>query len=82
MNQDFRGNYLMNSAISGVEKSDVLLLIGCNPRLECPVYNARIRKSFLHNHLEVGLIGAPDRLTYEYSHLGTTLKEVDKLIEG
>ena len=80
MNQDFRGSYLMNSSVAGVEMSDCLLIIGCNPRLEIPVFNARIRKCVVNNGLEVGLIGAPDRLTYDYTHLGTTDREIDKLL--
>lgn len=37
----------MNDKIIGVEDADVLLLIGSNPRYEAPVFNARIRKTFV-----------------------------------
>lgn len=33
--------------VAGFEKADVILLIGTNPRLESPVFNARLRKAFL-----------------------------------
>jgi NADH dehydrogenase/NADH:ubiquinone oxidoreductase subunit G len=42
---DFRSQYLMNSRITGVDDADSLLLVGCNPRMEAPVLNARIRKA-------------------------------------
>jgi NADH dehydrogenase/NADH:ubiquinone oxidoreductase subunit G len=35
----------MNSRITGIDDTDLLLLIGCNPRVEAPVLNARIRKA-------------------------------------
>ena len=38
---DVRSNYIMNSSIQGADQADVVLLIGSNPRLEAPVFNAR-----------------------------------------
>ena len=38
---DVRSNYIMNSSIQGADQADVVLLIGTNPRLEAPVFNAR-----------------------------------------
>jgi NADH dehydrogenase/NADH:ubiquinone oxidoreductase subunit G len=35
----------MNSRITGIDETDLLLMIGCNPRNESPVLNARIRKA-------------------------------------
>jgi len=35
----------MNSRIAGIDETDLLLLVGCNPRVEAPVLNARIRKA-------------------------------------
>nr|XP_020636429.1 NADH-ubiquinone oxidoreductase 75 kDa subunit, mitochondrial [Pogona vitticeps] len=67
---DLRSNYLLNTKIAGVEEADVLLLIGTNPRFEAPLFNARIRKSWLHNELTVALVGSQVDLTYTYDHLG------------
>lgn len=44
-NADFRSQYLMNSRIIGIDETDLLILVGCNPRAESPVLNARIRKA-------------------------------------
>ncbi|PVD29704.1 hypothetical protein C0Q70_08960 [Pomacea canaliculata] len=79
---DLRVNYLMNSTIQGVEEADVLLLVGTNPRYEAPVLNARIRKSWIHNELKVGLVGSPVDLTYTYSHLGDTAQVLEELLSG
>ena len=47
--QHGRSSYLFNSTIAGVDKADVILLIGTNPRTEAAVLNARIRKAWLQN---------------------------------
>ncbi|MEM7768683.1 MAG: NADH-quinone oxidoreductase subunit NuoG [Pseudomonadota bacterium] len=65
-----RERYILNPTLMGVEEADALLLVGTNPRLEAPVWNARIRKSWLWNGLDVGLIGEPADLTYDHAHLG------------
>ena len=44
-NVDFRSQYLMNSRITGIDDTDLLILVGCNPRSDSPVLNARIRKA-------------------------------------
>jgi hypothetical protein len=41
LDADVRSNYLANSTIAGIEEADVILLIGTNPRIEAPVFNAR-----------------------------------------
>ena len=52
INNESRENYLFNSSINGIEQSDLILLIGSNPRYEATILNARIRKSFLKNNLD------------------------------
>ncbi|ETO08983.1 NADH-ubiquinone oxidoreductase subunit, mitochondrial precursor, partial [Reticulomyxa filosa] len=53
---DFRTNYLFNSKITGIDQSDICILIGCNPRMEAPLINARLRKAYL-NGLDIYVIG-------------------------
>lgn len=79
---DLRSNYLLNSRIAGVEEADVLLLIGTNPRYEAPLFNARIRKSWLHNDLQVAVVGSPVDLTYTYDHLGDSPQIIKDLATG
>lgn len=74
-----RAGYILNTGLAGVEDADALLLIGTNPRVEAPVWNARIRKAWLENGLKIGVIGENADLTYRYNYLGAgpqTLKEV------
>ena len=46
-------NYLFNSSINGIEKSDLILLVGCNPRHEATILNARIRKTHRQNKTQI-----------------------------
>ncbi|NWV41231.1 NDUS1 oxidoreductase, partial [Grantiella picta] len=79
---DLRSNYLLNTKIAGVEEADVLLLVGTNPRFEAPLFNARIRKSWLHNDLQVALVGSPVNLTYRYDHLGESPQILQDIASG
>ncbi|KAL1717899.1 hypothetical protein EV715DRAFT_202305 [Schizophyllum commune] len=79
---DIRSNYLFNSTIPGVEEADVILLVGTNPRHEAAVLNSRIRKSWLHTPLEVGLVGERVELTYGYDYLGADAKALEDLVAG
>uniref|UniRef100_A0A8C0VUT0 NADH-ubiquinone oxidoreductase 75 kDa subunit, mitochondrial n=1 Tax=Cyanistes caeruleus TaxID=156563 RepID=A0A8C0VUT0_CYACU len=79
---DLRSNYLLNTKIAGVEEADVLLLVGTNPRFEAPLFNARIRKSWLHNDLQVALVGSPVNLTYTYKHLGESPQILQDIASG
>ncbi|CAK5279401.1 unnamed protein product [Mycena citricolor] len=79
---DIRSNYSFNSTIPGVEQADAILLVGTNPRHEAAVLNSRIRKSWLHSELVVGLIGADADTTYGHEHLGEDAKALDAFLSG
>ena len=40
--------------------------MGTNPRYEAPIFNARLRKCWIHNELDVGVVGPKVDLTYDY----------------
>ena len=65
-----RAGYLFNSSIAGIEEADAIMLLGCNPRLEAPVLNARIRKRLNKGGCIIGVIGEQADLTYNYTYLG------------
>lgn len=79
---DFRSQYLMNSRIVGIDETDLLILVGCNPRTESPVLNARIRKAVGVNGLQVAMIGSAPNLAYNYTHLGNTPQTLKDLADG
>ena len=76
-----RGLYAGTVPIEEINNSEIIFIIGSNPRIEAPVLNARIRNSWLKG-TEVNLVGEKSDLTYEYNHLGTSLSEIDKIIKS
>ena len=81
INPEERFNYIFNSSINGIEQSDLILLVGTNPRLEATILNARIRKSYVKNKIKIYSIGNPGDLTYPYEIIGSNTSVV-KLIES
>ncbi len=82
VNPDEKMNYIFNSSIQGIEKSDLLLLIGANPRLEATILNARIRKTYLKNKLQIFSIGDPGDLTYPYKVIGKKTDDIKQILDG
>jgi len=67
-----REEHLFNATIAGIEDADAILIIGSNPRFEASMVNTRIRKTWLNNDTQVGVIGEAADLTYDYEHVGTS----------
>ncbi len=65
-----RATYIFNSTIAGIDQADAIMVIGCNPRREAPVLNARIRRRWLQGGLLAGVVGQKADLTFEYNYLG------------
>ena len=66
--------YTFNTTIAGIEKADLCLLIGTNPRVEAPIINARIRKRYLMGGFTIANIGPADiDLSYRFESLGDSL---------
>jgi NADH-quinone oxidoreductase subunit G len=77
-----RASYLFNTTIVGIESADACLLVGCNPRTEAPIINARLRKRHLIGGFPVAMIGPAADLTYRYEHLGDTPDLLQRIGNG
>jgi len=77
-----RGGYIFNSGIAGIDTADAVLLIGCNPRHEAPVLNARIRRRWRETGLPVANIGPAAALTYPVQQLGAGPDTLADLVVG
>jgi len=77
-----RGNYLFNTTIAGIEKADLCLLVGANPRHSAPVLNARIGKMVRDSALRVARIGEADDQTYPIEELGNELSALKNILAG
>ena len=69
INNNDRKNYIFNSSLNGIEESDLIILVGTNPRYEATILNARIRKSFLKNNTDIYSFGDIGDVTYPYKIL-------------
>ena len=82
VNTNERSNYIFNSTINGIEESDLIILVGTNPRYEATILNSRIRKSFLKNKTEIYSFGDVGELTYPYKILDNKTDSLKDLFEN
>ena len=82
INSSEKSNYIFNSSIKGIEESDLILLVGTNPRQEATMLNARIRKVFAKKQIPIFSIGNPGDLTYEYSIIGNKTDDIKKILNN
>ena len=82
INSSEKINYIFNSTIRGIEDSDLILLVGTNPRYEATMVNARIRKAFAQRQVPIYSIGNPGDLTYNYDIIGDTTDDVKKILNN
>ena len=80
INPNDKINYIFNSSINGIEESDLILLIGTNPRHEATILNARIRKAFVQKKIPIYSIGDPGNLTYDYKIIGNKTDDIKQII--
>ena len=79
---DKRENYLFNSSINGIEESNLIFLIGTNPRYEATILNARIRKSYLNNNTKIISLNDLGNLTYPYKSLDGQTQLLKDIFDG
>ncbi|WP_418591952.1 NADH-quinone oxidoreductase subunit NuoG [Ponticoccus sp. (in: a-proteobacteria)] len=75
-----RSAYVGTARIEDIDEATGILLIGCNPRVEAPVLNARIRKAWARG-AQVGVIGPVADLTYDVQGFGTDRKALADHLE-
>ena len=81
INPNDKINYIFNSSINGIEESDLILLIGTNPRHEATILNARIRKTFVQKKIPIYSIGDPGDLTYDYKIIGNMTNDIKQIVD-
>ena len=75
-------NYRFNSSIAGIEESDLILMIGCNPRYEATILNSRIRKSYIKSKLPIYSTNNIGDQTYPYEILDNSTNFIKDIIDG
>ena len=82
VNTNDRRNYIFNTSLNGLEESDLIILVGTNPRFEATMLNARIRKAYLKNKTKIISLGNVGDLTYPYEIVNNTTKEIEKIFDN
>jgi len=77
-----RKNYLFNTKIKNIEESDLIILIGTNPRFEATILNSRIRKAFTKNKTEIFSMNDVGDLTYPYKFIHGDTETIKYISEG
>ena len=77
-----RENYLLNSTINGIEETDLIFLVGTNPRFEATIVNARIRKAYLNNKVKIISLNDIGDLTYSYKFLDGKTQTIKDITEN
>ena len=82
VNSSERKNYIFNSNIEGLEESDLIILVGTNPRFEATILNSRIRRAYLKNKTNIYSIGNVGDLTYPYIILDNNTKVIKDIVNN
>ncbi len=82
VNIDFQKNYYINILPKHLENLDVCLLIGINLRLENPLLNVRLRKSFLKNNTIIGSVGPSINSIYNLKKIGNSILDILSILKG
>ena len=77
-----RENYIFNSRLNGIDESDLIVLIGTNPRYEATILNSRIRNAFLKNKCEIYSFGNSGDLTYDYEVIENNTSKLKEILDG
>jgi NADH-quinone oxidoreductase subunit G len=77
-----RAGYLFNATFSAIDDADAILLIGCNPKTDAAVLNARIRRRWRVSDLEVGVIGVAEDYGYAVEAIGTDAEALETFASG
>ena len=82
VNSSERKNYIFNSNIEGLEESDLIILVGTNPRFEATILNSRIRRAYLKNKTTIYSVGDVGDLTYPYTILDNNTKVIKDIVSN
>ena len=62
-------------------KIQILFLIGSNPRYEATILNARIRKAYLQNRMQIVSLNDVGDLTYPYRPLNGEIQKIKDITD-
>lgn len=79
---EFRNKFLFNCKLTSLEKLDLLVFCGINPRFEIPVLNLKLKKLVNNKEILIFSFGYIYNLTYKLKNLGNSLNKLLGFFEG
>mgnify|MGYP001069381998 CR=1 FL=1 len=79
---DFRKQFICTKFDSKLHKSDLCLLINCDPRLDASTLTLKLNERTLKNNLEIHSIGPVLTLPYRINNIGLTSKVIFQVLSG
>jgi NADH-quinone oxidoreductase subunit G len=76
------GSFVFNTSLNDIEKADVCILVGTNPRWEAPILNIRLRRGVKENNMKVFRVGFTYDLTYPVEDIGNNIALLNDILEG
>jgi NADH-quinone oxidoreductase subunit G len=81
-----RSEYLFNTTISGIERSDFCLIIQSQLRAEAPLIHARLRKRYLQGNFKVAYLGGAlphnYNFSFDYDNYGQDPSLLEAILQG
>lgn len=81
LNMDIREHYLLNKTIKNFEFNTVYMFMGSNISTESPLLNIRLNK-FYNTRKTIGLFGSFKKNMHNINHLGFTIYNIYRILEG
>lgn len=78
----FRNNFLLKVKLNDLSSFDCCILLNCNPRIESPIFNLRLRQYFLNNKLSLYSFGIISNPIFNVLNLGNNVNSFLLFIEG
>ena len=84
LNLDLRKYYIFNNNIKTFDLNSVFLLMGCNPQVDSPILNMKLRqiKYKYKKRINVGYVGSKLLINYSMVHLGLKTSSMMQLFYG
>lgn len=78
----FRNNFLLKVSLNNLNSYDCCILLNCNPRIESPIFNLRLRQYFLNNNLSLYSFGVISNPIFNVLNLGNNIISFVLFMEG
>ena len=81
INNNYTSDFYFNNRYKNIQNSDLIFLIGCNPKKEANLLNVHLKKKN-DNNSEIFYIGSKINFNFPTTHIGSSLTKLKLILEG